>query len=279
MDNNLDLKRKLLDMFVWFHQFCEQNGLRYYMLGGTMLGAVRHQGFIPWDDDIDVGMPRSDYQRLEMLLKDQTGRYILETPNTSNLDYYYPFSKLYDTETTLIENTRYKIRRGIYLDIFPLDGAGNTMEEGLETFRKVKRKRLLLLTMTAGVRPGRQFLKNLAVIAMRLIPNWVLNKKKLLISVEQLCSRKSYDDCEYVVNFMGNWMEKELMPKQIFGEPKRYVFEGVSAYGPEDYEGYLSSLYGEWRKLPPVDKQKTHHDFLYIDLEHGYMNDLKGVQR
>ena len=70
-DQNEKLKQMLLDMLSWFHGFCVRNGLQYYVLGGTMLGAVRHKGFIPWDDDIDVGMPRADYLRLEALLRDQ----------------------------------------------------------------------------------------------------------------------------------------------------------------------------------------------------------------
>lgn len=276
-NNDLALKKMLVDMFAWFHQFCEQNNLQYYMLGGTLLGAIRHQGFIPWDDDIDVGMPRSDYQRLEALLKNRSERYVLETPNSENNDYYYPFSKLYDTETTLVENTRSKIKRGIYLDIFPLDGAGNTVAEGLVAFKRVKSRRLLLLSMTTGLRPGRSFYKNTVVSVMNAIPDWVINRKKLLISLDSLCARKPFEDCEWVVNFMGNWMEREMMPKQVFGKPESYIFENMLVYGPSDYEAYLSSLYGDWRQLPPVEQQHSHHDFLYLDLEHSYLNSYEGL--
>ena len=136
----LEMKDMLLDMMRWFHGICISNRLRYYALGGTMLGAVRHQGFIPWDDDIDVGMPRKDYIRLaEVLGSAGQDRYILETPDSGTDDFYYCFSKLYDSHTTLVENTKYHIRRGIYLDIFPLVGMGDTEKESRSRFSSIDR--------------------------------------------------------------------------------------------------------------------------------------------
>ena len=157
MDNSYcrEIQLKLLDMLHWFHDFCVSHGLRYYALGGTMLGAVRHCGFIPWDDDLDVGMPRQDYETLKDLLtgfSDQ--RYILETPNSTAPDYNYCYSKLYDTGTTLVENTRYKTRRGISMDVFPLDGIGNSEQESKEYFRKIDRKFNLIIAHTTGIRQG-----------------------------------------------------------------------------------------------------------------------------
>lgn len=271
-DLNTQLKKKLTEMFGWFHIFCEENGLRYYALGGTMLGAVRHQGFIPWDDDIDIGMPRADYKRLAELLKNHTGRYVLETPDSPNLDYYYPLSKLYDTETTLVENTRYKIKRGIYLDIFPLDGAGNTLQEAEATFQRIWSKRKLLLAMTTGYRNGRSIHKNLAVMAARLIPNWIINRKKLLQHLDAMCAEKDFDTCEYVVNLSGNWGKREIMKREVFGIPVKYTFEVLSVWGPQNFDEYLTNLYHDWRRLPPIEKQVSHHDFDFIDLDNSYLS-------
>ena len=126
MNNDVELKKKLIDMLKWFHNFCVANNIRYYVLGGTMLGAVRHHGIIPWDDDIDVGVVSDDYLKLEGLFSHtKQTRYKFEGPSTEASDYYYSFSKLYDTSTTLIENTKYRIKRGVYIDIFPLVGMGN----------------------------------------------------------------------------------------------------------------------------------------------------------
>lgn len=266
-----NLKIKLTEMLEWFHVFCQEHNLRYYILGGTMLGAVRHGGFIPWDDDIDVGMPRADYLKLEKLLTDKTGRYVLETPNTGARDYFYPFSKLYDTTTTLIENTRYKIKRGIYLDIFPIDGIGNTLEESKNNYEAINKKFNFLLTRIGGVRKGRVWYKNAAVIVSRMIPNFVINNKKVLLDLVNLCEKRDFDTCEWCGNLVGAWRFKEVMPKEIMGEPKLYKFENIEVYGSQDADGYLTHLYGDWRKLPPKEKQVTHHDFIMCDLHKSYL--------
>ncbi|MBQ7232387.1 MAG: LicD family protein [Bacillales bacterium] len=268
-----DLKVKLVEMFQWFHDFCQENDLRYYALGGTMLGAARHQGFIPWDDDIDVGMPRSDYEKLKLLLANQDNKhYVLEAPEFNTKDYYYPFSKLYDTTTTLIENTRFKIKRGIYLDIFPLDGIGNTLEESRTNFSKVKKQYNLLLTRVTGIRKGRKWYKNLAVILVRMIPNFILNNKKILKKLIESGKKYSFDDCEWCGNLFGAWGFREVMPKEIMGEPKLYQFENIMIFGAADADKYLSNLYGDWTKLPPEEKRVTHHDYILCDLSKSYLD-------
>lgn len=269
MKTQEQLKKALTDILKWFHAFCEANGLRYYALGGTMLGAARHEGFIPWDDDIDVGMPREDYNKLAVLLTEvPSKRYMLETPSTSAKDYYYPFSKLYDTRTTLVENTKYKIKRGIYIDIFPLDGIGNSREESEKNYKGVYNAYNLLLSKVAGIRKGRSLYKNLAVILFRIVP---IKPKKLLKNLVDKCQERSWDDCEWGGNLVGAWRFKEVMPRAYMGEPKLYKFEDTVIYGAADADAYLTSLYGDWRKLPPKEKQISHHDFLECDLEKSYL--------
>ena len=266
-----ELQQKLLDILKWFNEICEENNLRYYLLGGTMLGAQRHGGFIPWDDDIDVGMPRSDYNKLaEILAKRNDEKYVLETPETEEKDFYYPFSKLYDTTTTLIENTKYKIKRGIYIDIFPIDGIGDSKEESMQNFKKITARYNLLLSRIGGIRKGRSFYKNIAVAAMRIVPNFIINNKKLLRQLVKECSKKSFDECRWIGNLVGAWRFKECMPKEYMGTPTKIMFEGLSVYGVENPDAYLTSIYGDWRKLPPKEKQVTHHDFITIDLKKSY---------
>ena len=139
-----DVQKKLLEMMKWFHSYCEKNEIKYYMIGGTMLGAVRHQGFIPWDDDVDIGVPRNDYNKLLTIskgLKPENSRYIIESYQDMNDDYEYPFAKVYDTSTTLIENKRKQTKRGIYIDVFPLDGIeGSTKEEAIHNYSHLMKK-------------------------------------------------------------------------------------------------------------------------------------------
>jgi lipopolysaccharide cholinephosphotransferase len=272
---NEELKKKLLDMLEWFHGFCVENNLRYYILGGTMLGAVRHQGFIPWDDDIDVGMPRDDYRRLESLLSSSKGKYILETPKSKNKDFIYPYSKLYDTETTLIENARRPVVRGVYLDIFPLDGTGNTAEESRDFYKKIKILTIITISLITNYNKERKLYKNIAVAVARVVPFWKTISKELLVLLDDLCSKKSFDDSKYGGNLLGNWLEREVMPRDVMGVPTPYTFESLTVLGPEKYEEYLTSLYGDWRKLPPEDKRKSHHVFLYLNLDESYLHTEK----
>lgn len=269
-----ELQKNLLEMFTWFHGVCEQHHLRYYMLGGTMLGAVRHKGFIPWDDDIDVGMPRADYDRLEQLLRQNPdARYVLETPCSEAKDYFYPFGKIYDTHTTLIENTRVKIKRGIYLDIFPLDGIGCSEQDARRRYKPVHWKHTLLLTRVTGIRKGRTWWKNAAVKGARLIPEKILNNKQLLLNLEKACEKYAFDDSLWIGNLVGAWGFKEIMPKEYFGEPTLYEFESQMMYGPQQADKYLTSLYGDWRKLPPKEEQVSHHDFIEFNLNKSYLED------
>lgn len=272
-NNRSEMQQMLLDMLRWFHQLCAENHIRYYALGGTMLGAVRHGGFIPWDDDVDVGLPRRDYERLaQAVARAGQDRYVLETPRSPAKDYNYCYCKLYDTHTTLVENTRYHTRRGIYLDIFPLDGMGDTEEESRTRFARIDRRFKLLLARTTGIRRGRSAGKNLAVMVSRLIPDVVAQDKRRLEKLDALCAQKDFDECRYGGNPFGAWRYKEIMPRAIMGEPRLYPFEDMQICGAADADAYLTQLYGDWRKLPPEEKRVSHHDFLEFDLEHSYLS-------
>lgn len=270
MEQLKKLQSKLLIMLEWFHEFCVNNNLTYYLCGGSMLGAARHQGFIPWDDDIDVMMPREDIKKLEELLNNTSGKYVLESPTTDAKDYLYSFSKLYDTTTILVENTKHKIKRGIYLDIFPLDGMGNTWEDAEKHMTKIRKTFNLLLCKTTGIRKGRKWYKNAAVFLFRAIP---LNEKKLLRKLVSLCEERSWNDCELSGNPVGAYAMKEIMPKSVYGTPTLYKFEDIEVYGVENYDEYLTRIYGEWQKLPPEEKRVSHHDYIDLDLETSYMGE------
>lgn len=266
-----ELQSKLLDMLKWFHSFCEEHNLRYYALGGTMLGAVRHKGFIPWDDDIDVGLPRADYNKLIELSDRIQSPYVLETPHSEAKEFVYAYSKLYNTDTTLIEKGKSNIKRGIYLDVFPLDGLGNNEIDATKQFKRTAHLVKKLAVRVSPIRKGRGFAKNCAVALSRCVPQFIINDKKLAQKLNRVAAEKDYDDNVFVGNLVCNYKLNNILRRDYFGTPTSYVFEDAEIYGAEDYEGYLSQVFGNWRKLPPEDQQVSLHLSAELDLNKSYL--------
>ena len=174
-----------------FHRYCVENGLSYYLVEGSMLGAARHHGYIPWDDDIDIAMPRKDYEALKKLIggKVLEGRYLLESEETDKPDYFYPYAKLYDVRTTQIEKRKRNVVRGVGIDIFPLDGIGDSKEEAERNYRPIGKKIDLLTARVVAVREGRKWYKNLAVRVLQALPKSFADEKKLLREMEQVLQK------------------------------------------------------------------------------------------
>lgn len=269
-----ELQQRLLTMLSWFHEFCVNHNLRYYALGGTLLGAVRHKGFIPWDDDIDVGMPREDYEhlRVEMQNEDTDSKYIIETPQSKAKDFVYAYSKIYDVSTTLIEKGKRDIKRGIYLDVFPLDGLGYSEIEAKKNFKRTAKLVKKLAIRVSPIRKGRGFAKNCTVILARCIPNFLMNEKKLAEKLDKTASQISFEMSAYVGNLVCNYKLNNILKRSYFGKPTLYKFEDIEIYGPEDYEGYLCKVFGDWRKLPPIEEQVSFHLKTNMDLHKSFLN-------
>lgn len=265
-----ELKQTLLNMLSWFHEFCVKHDITYYALGGTLLGTIRHKGFIPWDDDIDLGLPRKEYNKLIETMKGENGRYILESPMQEKDGFVYSYCKLYDKETTLVENTRYKTKRGVYLDIFPLDGIGNTIEESKRNFKAIDRKQKFINTKICALNKNRRWYKNCAIIAGRCIPSFIFNWRHEVKKINELCESRSFEQCEYVGNLLGNWHEKEIVKREWFDIPVLLDFENIKIFAPKESDKYLTNVYGDYMTPPPPEKQKTHHDYLEIDLHKSY---------
>lgn len=263
----------LTDILKVFHDFCEKHSLVYYAIGGTALGAARHQGFIPWDDDIDVGMPRPDYEKfIEIFNKEnKEKRYILETPYQNDPCYCISFIKLYDTKTTLIENNRFPLKRGIYLDIFPLDGLKTKNGQKPKTPFKIRFLSYFRTLVTVKPVKERMFFKNFLLSSTYGLSK-ILNLKGNDIAkmLDARCKQDDYQTSDYVANFMGYTGDREIVPKSFFGTPKLFPFMGISLFCPEKTDEYLTSIFGDWRTPPPKEKQITHHSY-FLDLTKSYL--------
>ncbi len=272
---NGEVKARLLEMLKFFHKVCAENNIRYYAIGGTMLGAARHGGFIPWDDDVDVAVPREDYDRLPEIIAKYSTKYTLEGPDSPAKDFCFPYSKLYDTSTTLVEKSRKSKKRGLFIDVYPLDGLADTYEESVKRQKKPVQLANLLIARSTCLRKGRATAKNAAVLLSRLIPPFLADERRLRRKIDRLCRRYSFDECKYVANIAGRWRKREIMPREVFGEPTLYKFEDTEICGVSDPDKYLTILYGDWRTLPPEDRRKSDHDFLYLDLDNSFCKNVR----
>lgn len=267
-----DIQRRLLEILIWTDSFCRKNDIKYYLVGGSMLGAVRHKGFIPWDDDIDIALCREDYEKLYKALNNYgDAKYCVETYKNGKDDYIYPYMKIYDKSTTLVEKTRNKLKRGLFLDVFPLDGVGDCGKEPMRNLKAIRHLVNLLSLKVCKVNKNRKLYKNIALISAKIIPNFILNYKKLIIEIDSKCSKYNFDDSLYVGILCGKYGYREVMDKNFYGTPKEYDFEGFKFFGVENPDGYLEKLYGDYMKLPPPEKRTCPHDFIYCNLEEPFI--------
>ena len=260
-----DIQNVLYNMMKTIHRICVEHDICYYMIGGTMLGSVRHKGFIPWDDDIDIGMPREDFNKfLNLAIKALPEWMELEVPGERSGEYNFGFAKIADANTTLVEKYDTMERTwGIFIDIFPLDGLGNNKAKSILRFM-VARYRFLLLKLNQNLTHQG---KNIADCVLRnglRIYAKALGEKKLYRNLVRYAGKNSFYKSNYVANLVGSASMKEFMELKYFGRPKKYKFESDEFFGVEDADSYLSNLYGNYKVLPPEEKRVPHHGITFM---------------
>jgi len=252
-----------LEIMKVFADICERHGLRYAMIGGTLLGAIRHRGFIPWDDDIDVGMPREDYESFLEIVRGELPEHYDFLNYKQTPDYLRYFSRVVDTRVE-VTNASYANKQveHAWIDIFPLDGMprtkfGRFMHFWYMTAWKFLYHASCFDELVNLNRAGRPFYQRVLIKIMQATKGITakLDTKKLLLRIERLLMKYSVADCEYGISLFGAYMMKEIMPKRIFGDGALYDFEDSRFVGPVDYDAFLTLLYGDYM-TPPKNKNK-----------------------
>jgi lipopolysaccharide cholinephosphotransferase len=259
-----DLKAVELNILIEIDGICRAEGIRYSLTAGTLLGAARHRGFIPWDDDIDLFMPRPDYNRfIEYCKAYETGFKLV----SSELDqrYGYLFAKAMDMSTRVEEfvTDSKGMDMGVCVDIFPVDGLGDTYEEAQKTFKSTRFKRELLVACNwkKFFRSKTRSWKYEPIRFAFFIASRFASRKRLIASIQKKLAKHSFEDSKYVGSVCTAYRAKEIMEARLFREYTDISFEGKLFSSIKDYGKYLSAIYGDYMKLPPEDKRVTHHMF------------------
>lgn len=254
-----DCLLKLLDKVV---AVCDEHGLRYYLAGGSVLGAIRHKGFIPWDDDIDIYLFREDYEKIQKLPTTVWGDEFRLAFYTNTPNYTYDFIKIELTNTSVIERYHPNYHGGVFLDIFPLDFVPNDLEKRQQQLSKVKP--LTKDYVDAFIKNDCDCSSLWEVIALKLLR--MRNRDKhVLYQWEEIVGLKNVAELNDIVDFHSPWMHRP-MPFDYISDGVEVEFEGKYYRVPSNYDAYLKHVYGDYMQLPPVEKRVGHSfDFVNYD--------------
>ena len=245
-------------------EICEKNHLRYYLIGGSLLGAMRHKGFIPWDDDIDVGLPRPDYNRFVQIAKGYLPDHMDVKTMTSDPNYKCYFTRLINNKKKIYwDHGQYTAVIGVWMDVFPLDGLPeNPLLRKLQVFRVKLNKALYKFTQIDYVstnRTNRPLSERVLIRFAQLTRiGRLMNADRRLEKLDQALQRYDYDASAYAWNFSGCYGKREIVPHIQLGGSRTAQFEGMQVSIPEAAEDYLTSIYGDYMKLPPEDQRRSH---------------------
>lgn len=274
-DQLRQLQLKELEGLLYFKDFCEENNLLFYFCGGCCIGSLRNGGFVPWDDDIDIFMPRKDYEKLSRIWKKRSkdSRYVLLRTNsevfTGNI-----FTTIVDTNYTCVKSNQahLNIPHGLVMDVFPLDGC----PQGFK--RKMQKMWAMVYSLfLAQVVPENH--GGMLATGSKMLLSVFRGKKireKIWRFAEKKMSKYKIADCDYITELCAGpgYMRCEY-PKEAFASAVYKDFEGYKMPIPVGYDQYLKIAFGDYMALPSEDKRKPHHDVVYCDLETSCYNTLE----
>lgn len=263
---SLDYVKKLsFDVLNEIHNICESNGITYSLTGGTLLGAVRHKGFIPWDDDIDITMPRDEYNKfLKYVAENHTG-FKLISYETESYNYPYLCAKACYPGTVLIENgvEENSIELGVYVDIFPVDGVGNNFFRAKLKCKKAEILNGLRITANwkkyqKSSRSGKSFgiVRYFCYLTSKLI-----GKKRISKMLQKCIHKHSISESKFSARLGSNLKNSCILPTEFYYNTVLIEFEGKSFRAFSNYNKYLSIFFGDYMTLPSPEMRVRHHNF------------------
>lgn len=274
MSNNRKVQELTLDVLKTFIQVCEKYKLRYYFTGGSLIGVFRHGGFIPWDDDIDICMPRVDFEKFHECIKNDMPDGYGICNRFTNKDWHFGLSQFTDLKTEIeIDLAEEKRIANIWIDIFPIDGVPNN-----KFLRWIRVKYVLFhryvvqianISTQIDSHRKRPLKEKMAIGFFKIIPvGKLINSSRVIDHMEKILKKSDFDKSNYAGNLLGRYREKEIILQRYYGKPSEQLFEGITVLCPEDSDGFLTSIYGDYMKLPP-ESQRVGHNVRIIKTREG----------
>lgn len=255
-----DVQNRIYEVLKYIDRVCRENDIEYFLSGGTLLGAIRHKGFIPWDDDADVMLKRPEYERLlKVLKKNKDKRFVLGSVETDS-DWDKPWARIWDSTTRIRFDSIQDNGIGVFVDVLPIDA----VPENYKMFKLFNyRVKFLNVLRNASIRTSfvegekHRFIKKiLGFFAARHSGHYHAAR------VNRVCAAKKYGSTRHCgVTVLSHYMEKERFKCSCFDRTIEVCFETSRFMAPVGFDDYLRQLYGEYMKLPPVEKQKSEHLF------------------
>ena len=265
----------MLEVLAFFIDICEKNQLRYSLAYGSILGAVRHHGIIPWDDDIDTYMPRPDYEKFIQIFKQlKSSEYEILLPGET--DYYAePFAKIGNKNTSLLFDKIHPVDYGVFIDIFPLDGAPKTTKERHANFNSFNNwLRIYRVFQTRHTLKSYWYMlthgaHKHAMMYLLLKPFWKKAKYYCTKKMLKIAHSTPYDNSDYVIQYRDDsyGIEKAHFPRIWIEQTQKVPFENMMVRIPLDADAYLKHYYGDYMVLPPEDKRDDRHTIDYMNLD------------
>ena len=258
------VKQLQLQILLEVAAFCDKNGIQYFLTAGTLIGALRHQGFIPWDDDIDLVMLRPDYERFIALFNNRSQVNHIQVVSPQNEHYPYAYAKVMDTQTVFIEDSSMakKFPLGVNIDVFPLDFLTDDWKSACRWVHHVYRYNTLLAVKHISLDKPRAWYKQglirLAQAFLKTIPTGWLIKRINILAQNYAAQPQSKYVGQIVLKAKG---EREIVERAWFGSGVCVPFEGHVFTAPAGYDPYLKRLFGNYMQLPPKEQQISHHYF------------------
>ena len=258
-----ELKSIEIDILSYIHNICVDNNIRYWIAFGTLLGAVRHGGFIPWDDDIDVCMFREDYEKFISVMNNiDNDKYSIITPYNHD-SYYFTFSRVVDDRTVLkLKGLRHIHDLGVFVDVFPIDDAPDDpqlLKQWQIEISKAQEKTRSTVPIHAhydehSMHTCLRIMRNVFRRLKYGSRNFIRYRNEWNNLLRKYNGRE-YNNC---ICENTNW----LYPKSLFSELTTITFEGREFYAPQKWHDFLEYSYGEYMKLPPIEERVSHHNFI-----------------